>query len=536
MKATDPRTFRALWPEFAEPSWRGWNAIENAAFALPLDPEDRALVANVTGGRALPSDPVKEVWAAVGRGGGKSRWTARLGVYFALGRSYRRAPGERIYAGIFAPDRKQAAITFSYVMGLLRSVPALEREIERELSESVHLRGGTAVEVITSGKAAPRGRSYCAAVVEEAAFLPSDESVNPDTELLRAVRPGLGRVPGSLLVVVSSPYSRRGELWNAYRKHYGKDSPHHLVIQAPTAVLNPAFDPAEIERAYEDDPESAKAEYGALFRSDLESFVATEVVEAATVPGRQELPPVHRPPVRYAAFTDPSGGSSDSFTLAIGHLEGDRVVVDLLRERKPPFSPAAVVEDYAADLRRYGVRTVQGDRYAGEWPREAFTKHGVTYEPAAKPKSDLYRDFLPLLNGGRVALLDLPKLSAQLVGLERRTARGGRDSIDHPPNAHDDLANVVAGLAVQLAVTSTGPTKSFGAWGREERKPLPPAAEEDRTRERWREGGTWNLTETGRVRYAHLVRDVPESELRPDEIMLLRRQLARRLEDQLRRR
>jgi hypothetical protein len=39
------------------------------------------------------------------------------------------------------------------------------------------------------------------------------------------------------------------------------------------------------------------------------------------------------------------------------------------------------------------------------------------------------------------------KLIAQLCGLERRTARGGRDSIDHAPNQHDDLANVCAGVA-----------------------------------------------------------------------------------------
>ena len=50
----------------------------------------------------------------------------------------------------------------------------------------------------------------------------------------------------------------------------------------------------------------------------------------------------------------------------------------------------------------------------------------------------------------RVELLDITRLSAQLYGLERRTARGGRDSIDHAPNGHDDLCNVVAGLLVNL--------------------------------------------------------------------------------------
>src|SRR4029450_12286297 len=36
----------------------------------------------------------------------------------------------------------------------------------------------------------------------------------------------------------------------------------------------------------------------------------------------------------------------------------------------------------------------------------------------------------------------------QLTALERRTSRGGRDSIDHAPGAHDDIANAVAGALV----------------------------------------------------------------------------------------
>jgi hypothetical protein len=94
---------------------------------------------------------------------------------------------------------------------------------------------------------------------------------------------------------------------------------------------------------------------------------------------------------------------------------------------------------------------VQGDKYAGEWPVEAFAKHGVRYEQSAEPKSDLYRDLLPLLNSGRVELLDHPRLIAQLCQLERRTARSGKDSIDHAPGAHDDLCNAAAGALVLAA-------------------------------------------------------------------------------------
>jgi len=38
------------------------------------------------------------------------------------------------------------------------------------------------------------------------------------------------------------------------------------------------------------------------------------------------------------------------------------------------------------------------------------------------------------------------RLIAQIVGLERRVSRAGRDSIDHAPGAHDDIANAVSGV------------------------------------------------------------------------------------------
>jgi hypothetical protein len=118
---------------------------------------------------------------------------------------------------------------------------------------------------------------------------------------------------------------------------------------------------------------------------------------------------------------------------------------------RPPFSPEAVVLEFVCLLKSYFVTSVVGDRYAGEWPREQFKKLGVAYELSQRPKSDLYRDFLPLVNSGRVDLLDHARSVAQLCSLERRTARGGRDSIDHAPGAHDDVANAIAGLVVHLA-------------------------------------------------------------------------------------
>jgi hypothetical protein len=78
------------------------------------------------------------------------------------------------------------------------------------------------------------------------------------------------------------------------------------------------------------------------------------------------------------------------------------VVLDLVRERQPPFSPDDVTAEFAALLKAYGIGTVRGDRYGGLWPRERFAVHGIEYLTADKPKSDIYRDLLPALNSGRV--------------------------------------------------------------------------------------------------------------------------------------
>ena len=150
-------------------------------------------------------------------------------------------------------------------------------------------------------------------------------------------------------------------------------------------------------------------------------------------------------------------------TLAVAHRDKDgRTVLDAVRETRPPFSPESVVEEFAGLLKSYRINKVVGDRWGGEFVREPFRSHGVQYELATKTKSDFYRDVLATFNSGRIELLDHPKLIAQLCGLERRTARGGKDSIDHAPNAHDDLANAVAGVAAALAVP--GYNSNYADW------------------------------------------------------------------------
>ncbi|MBU4357126.1 MAG: hypothetical protein KJ822_17570 [Proteobacteria bacterium] len=98
-------------------------------------------------------------------------------------------------------------------------------------------------------------------------------------------------------------------------------------------------------------------------------------------------------------------------------------------------------------LKAYGLSRVTGDKYAGSWPSDEFQKHGISYVDADRDKSKIYLDSLPLVMSGNVELLDNKHLFNELRSLERKTRSGGRDTVDHPPRGHDDLANAVAGAA-----------------------------------------------------------------------------------------
>ena len=437
-------------------SWSPWLAALKSIFALPLDEPELALYQQHTGRARPPATPAREAWLVVGRRGGKSLIAALVAVFLATCKAYRLAAGEKGTLMVIAADRHQARTVFRYIGGLLDAIPALAALVARRTSEAVHFLNGVVIEVHTASFRSTRGYTIVGAVLDEIAFWPSEDSANPDVEVLNAIRPGMATVPGALLLAISSPYARRGALWEAYRKHYGKNNTDVLVWQGDTGSMNPNVDQAVIAAAYAADPASAAAEYGGRFRADVEIFIGREVLDAAVVPGRHALPAMSE--VAYVAFCDPSGGSQDSMTLAVAHVEDGRLVLDLLLERRPPFSPEAVVTEFAATLAEYGVTVVAGDRYAGEWPRERFAAHGITYLPSGRPKADLYRDALPLLNSGRVELLDHPRLYAQFLGLERRTARGGRDSIDHAPGGHDDLANAACGALLLAQEVAAGIT------------------------------------------------------------------------------
>lgn len=452
---TDPNLLGAA---IAGDSWLPWRTLLIAAMGERLTDDERAVFTALTQRDVEPLEQVEELWGIVGRRGGKTRAAGTLAAYVGglCDHSPYLAPGERGVIPILAASVTQAGRAFMHAKGIIQHSPVLAEMVDGDpTADTIRLTTQVDIEVRPANFRTVRSITAVAAIADEIAFWQIEGAANPDSEILNALRPSLATTGGPLFVI-SSPYAKRGELYGTFKRDFGpQGDPIVLVAKGPSKTFNSTLSDRVIARAYERDAAAASAEYGGEFRNDVQAFIDRDVVEACVSRGIYEREPQRG--VEYLAFVDPSGGSNDSMTMAIAHAEGEVATLDLTRERKPPFSPEATVAEFCADLKRYGITKITGDRYAGEWPREQFRKHGIAYELADRPRSDLYRDMLPLLNSRKADLLDQAVIVTQIVGLERRVARGGRESIDHAPNSHDDVANSVAGV-LSLVQPKQAPT------------------------------------------------------------------------------
>ncbi len=436
---------------FGGPTFKAWRTVAKILDALPLEPDELELYRSITGRDEPAHSAFSEAYLIKPRRSGGTLFGAACGVHAAL-KDYRDklGPGEVATVALIASDRRQARQLMNYSKGLIEDSPMIAAEVSSITAESITFVHRVVLEVHVGSFRSTRGYSYACVLLDELAFYRSDDSANPDLELVRAVRPGLANLGGRLLGF-SSPHSRRGHLWEMHRSHYGQRS-DVLVIKAGGPVLNPTISADFIERARAEDPIAARSEWDAEFREDIAQFLDDELIDRAVSQGRKELPYVAGR--NYVAFTDSSGGRHDAFTIAIAHgetakiaqVEGTKAVLDRLLIQPAPFEPEIIVQRFAEQLRAFGLGRVTGDRYGAEWVAASFRRYGIAYDACDLDKSALYVECLPLFTQNRVELLDIPKLLTELRLLERRPRPGGRgDFVDHPPRGTDDAANAAMG-------------------------------------------------------------------------------------------
>ena len=441
----------ARW--FAGPSWDAWQVILRGAYALPMSPSDLITFGELAGGRPPPKRRVKQLYVVGGRRGGKDSIASLLAVWAAAleeGHRGRLRPGERALVQLLACDREQSKIVLGYIRSYFDEIPDLRAMVVSETRNGFDLNNDVSISITTNSFRQVRGQSILLSIFDEASFWKSEQTVKPDVETYRAVLPGLATIPDSMLVAISSPYRKAGLMYEKFKTHYGRDSDDVLVVQATSRQLNPTLDASLVEQALEDDPAAARAEWLAEWRNDIASFIDVEMIEACTDRGVLVRPP--RFGTRYVAFVDAASGTgADAFAVGIAHQDKDEIILDLVHEVKPPFSPSTAIAEVCGLLVGYGVKSVVGDKYAPGFVAEGFQRHRVRYAYSERDRSQIYVEALPLLTSGRARLIDNKKLTLQFASLERRTSPGGRDRIDHGVNGHDDLCNAAAGALVEAA-------------------------------------------------------------------------------------
>lgn len=441
----DPCLFGAL-PAFRDPStWASWRVCLKACYGLALDTSEFATFGKHTG-RSTYHPPVggwRECVVITGRQSGKSRLAGLVQAFEAI--TARPEPdGTELYSLSIAQDQRASLRTLHrYAVAPFTTLPILAATVTGRVVDAITLSTGVVLASYPCRPVAVRGLRACCVVCDELAFYRSSEGYPTDVEMLRAVRPCLATTGGRLLIL-SSPYAQSGALWDLHRQHFGRDDSDVLVWVATAPEMNPTLPTDYLRRMAQDDPEAYRSEVLGEFRQGVATLFDPDALDACVDAGVRERP--CEAGQRCVGFCDPASGTGqDAFTLAIADHRDGRADLLVCRAWRPPFNPSSVIAEASAILKAYGLRAVTSDAYAGGFVSEGFAAQGITLQRTDRDRSAIYLDLLPMVNAGRVRLLDQPDLLRELRGLERRRGPSGRDRCDHRPGSHDDRANSAAG-------------------------------------------------------------------------------------------
>jgi len=430
-----------------------------AVYGLPLKGEHLALAEQMGNGAWRPGEETREAAFICGRRSGKSdKLAANVAIYEAFFRDHNLSPGETGVVLLLAQNMRQAKVVKGYIEGKINKSPVLRRHVLASRAQELELDNRITIAIHPASFRSVRGLSVVCCICDEIAFWwTEDNYANPDVEVVRAVRPAMATFGHGKLLMVSSPYTMTGVLWDTWQRRDKDDST--LVWHAPTSLMNPTVPASFLEKEQRRDPENYRREYEAEFTEAVSSFLPAEMIEQCIVEGRAELPPApgtHN----YVAAVD-AAFKGDAFTICIAHNDHDRnmAVLDYLGgwqgSKQVPLKLGEIMPQIEAICGRYQISLVTGDQFGAEPLKDAFERHHLQYEEHTftnQSKSDIYATLRTRILDGTIELLDHPTSIGELCGLEVESLPGGGMRVGHARHtrAHDDYADVIA-LAVSKA-------------------------------------------------------------------------------------
>ena len=188
-------------------TWAVWLTALKAAFGIELNRDERRAFVSIAGSRKPPEQKLEEFWCVVGRGGGKSKIAAAIGVYIACFLEHRLSAGEQGFVLVLAASKDQAQVVYKYALAFIQRSPILRKMIANVTANEIRLNNGVTLATHPNSFRSIRGRSLLACIFDEVALWRDEDSALPDLECYRAVKPSLVRCNG-MLIGISTPYRK----------------------------------------------------------------------------------------------------------------------------------------------------------------------------------------------------------------------------------------------------------------------------------------------------------------------------------------
>lgn len=251
------------------------------------------------------------------------------------------------------------------------------------------------------------------------------ESITPSTATFSPIDKTTGESDGDSdgrVISISSPLGKQGFFYENYMKGFsgGLEASDMLCIQAPTWEVNPRVKPAYFAKKYAKKASAFFTEFGAEFTSATRGWIEKESDLIACVDPKLR-PKVQAPPRVPHYMGIDLGLVGNGTAIAIGHIEGDRIVTDLVEQIKAGEGKYAGVErldfDEVAEwvhqfTRRFFIVDGIFDQWAGIPFEQALAKKGLSQfksEHMTKNlNSQIYQNAKDMIWDRKVVLYDYP--------------------------------------------------------------------------------------------------------------------------------
>ena len=319
---------------------------------------------------------------------------------------------------------------------------------------------------------------YNAVVPSTSAYSPKDPD-NPTVPI--------GEVQGRV-ILISSPLGKQGLFYSLFMIGMGggKASDNILAVQAPTWEVNPTVPAQEFEKHYLKNAAVFFTEYGGEFTDRTRGWITDEQDLLSCVD--PNLEPKKSAPARKPHFMGIDLGLvGDGTAVAIGHIEGEEIIVDLVAQIKAGegiYEDKERLEfDDVADwvhefTKKFYIQEGMFDQWAGIPFQQALEKRGLknlqSHNMTKQLTSQMFQNFKDMMWDQKLKLYNRKNYETEghepyikeLLELQQTVHSKNLITVEAPQTKgkHDDMSDALVRMT-WLASNNVGKSRYFATGG-----------------------------------------------------------------------